>query len=208
MLQYIGNFVSDRLFTILKGESQKMKTAAFPVLETERLLLRKVTPEDAASMLTYLSDQNVMQHMGLEPFQSISDALDEIAWYESIVKDRTGMRWGITLKEDGQVIGSCGFLNYVSKHHRIEIGTELSRDYWHQGIASEALQAVIHYGFNNLEIQRLEALIEPANYASQKLFERQGFMKEGLLRSYEYTCGKFDDLYMYSLLKHEVSLKE
>lgn len=185
-----------------------MNATAFPVLETERLLLRKVTADDAASMLSYLSDQHVTQHMGLAPFQTIADALDEIAWYESIVTEGTGIRWGITLKEEGQVIGSCGFLNRVAKHRRMEIGTELSRDYWHQGIASEALQAVIRYVFNNLEVQRMEALIEPANLASQKLFERHGFMKEGLLRSYEYTCGKYDDLYMYSLLKRDFNAEE
>ncbi|WP_413361949.1 GNAT family N-acetyltransferase [Lysinibacillus sp. 3P01SB] len=183
-----------------------MKITTFPTLETERLILRRVTKEDAASMLLYLSDKDVMRHIGLEPFQTTNDALEEIAWYDSIVKDGTGIRWGITLKEEGKVIGSCGFLNRVAKHRRIEIGTELSRDYWHRGIAREALHAVIHYGFQHMDIQRIEALIEPANLASQKLFERQGFTKEGLLRSYEYTCGKYDDLFMYSLLAKDLNL--
>ena len=184
----------------------KTEGSTFPTLETERLVLRNVTKEDAASMLTYLSDEAVVRHMGLEPFQSVEDVLDEIAWYGSIVSDGSGMRWGITLKGHGEVIGSCGFLNRVAKHHRSEIGIELSRNHWHQGIASEALLAVVHYGFGDMNIQRIEALIEPANIASQKLFERQGFIKEGLLRSYEYTCGKYDDLYMYSLLKPDWQL--
>ena len=116
------------------------------------------------------------------------------------------MRWGITLKGHGEVIGSCGFLNAIVKHHRSEIGIELNRNHWHQGIAGEALQVVSRYGFMHMNIQRIEALIEPANIDSQKLFERQGFIKEGLLRSYEYTCGKYDDLYMYSLLKPDWQL--
>jgi [ribosomal protein S5]-alanine N-acetyltransferase len=178
----------------------------FPLIETERLILREATKADAKDMLIYLSDPEVVKHMGLEPFQSIEDACDEIAWYESIVKNGTGIRWGITRKDDNQVIGSCGFLNRVPKHYRTEVGFELSKEYWGQGIAREALEAVVKFGFEYLELERIEALIEPANLPSQKLVERSGFQKEGLLRHYEYTCGKFDDLLMYSILKEDIHI--
>lgn len=176
---------------------------AFPTLETERLILRRVTSSDARSLLKYLSDADVMKYVGLEPFKSIEDALNEIAWYEKIFEEKSGMRWGITLKEKNEVIGSCGFLNYVAKHNRSEIGIELSKDYWGNGLACEAFKAVIQYGFDALKLHRIEALIEPENKPSQKLAEKQGFLREGLLRQYEYACGKYDDLYMYSLLKQE-----
>lgn len=179
------------------------KLTPFPSIETERLILREVTKNDAESLLAYLSDQQVTRHMGLDPFVSAEDALDEIDWYQSIFDDGTGMRWGITIKEEDRVIGSCGFLNMSQKHRRAEIGFELSREYWGNGIAGEALEAVIAYGFSQLELNRIEALIEPANSPSQRLVERNGFMREGLLRDYEYTQGKFDDLYMYSALKRE-----
>lgn len=177
---------------------------AMPIIETSRLLLREVTNEDATDMLSYLSDRDVVKHMGLEPFQTVEDALDEISWYQSIFKDGSGIRWGITLKESRKVIGSCGFLNRNSKHHRAEIGFELSKEYWGKGIASEAMEAVLKFGFNHYSFERIEALIEPANAPSQKLVEKQGFKREGLLRHYEFTCGKFDDLYMYSILKDDL----
>lgn len=179
------------------------KLDEFPIIETDRLILREVTEKDADSLLSYLSDEEVTRHMGLAPFTSPEDALDEIGWYQSIFENGTGMRWGITLKEKSHVIGSCGFLNMSKKHHRAEIGFELSREYWGKGIAGEALQAVVAYGFTNLNLNRIEALIEPANSPSQKLVEKTGFLREGLLRDYEYTQGKFDDLYMYSILKRE-----
>lgn len=144
-----------------------------------------------------------MKHYGLEPFTAVEDALNEISWYKSILNKRSGIRWGITLKEQDDVIGSCGFLNRVHDHYRTEIGYELARDYWGNGIANEALGAVIKYGFTHFNVRRIEALIEPANAASQKINKKHGFIKEGLLRSYEFTCGKFDDLYMYSLLKQD-----
>jgi len=148
----------------------------FPIIKTKRLILREIVAEDAGNILKYLSDKEVMKHYGLEPFTTVEDALNEIAWYQSILNEKSGIRWGITLKEQDDIIGSCGFLNRVHNHCRAEIGYELSKDYWGNGIA---------------------------NAASQKLIKKNGFIKEGLLRSYEFTCGKFDDLYMYSLLKQD-----
>ena len=149
----------------------------FPAIKTKRLILREIVAEDASNILKYLSDKEVMKHYGLEPFTTVEDALNKIAWYQSILNEKSGIRWGITLKEQDDIIGSCGFLNRVHNHCRAEIGYELSKDYWGNGIA---------------------------NAASQKLIKKNGFIKEGLLRSYEFTCGKFDDLYMYSLLKQDV----
>ncbi len=65
------------------------------------------------------------------------------------------------------------------------------------------MEAIIGYGFEHMNFQRIEALIEPPNLSSQKLVEKLGFIREGLLKNYEFTCGKFDDLYMYSLLKQD-----
>ncbi|MFC4408982.1 GNAT family N-acetyltransferase [Chungangia koreensis] len=181
-----------------------IKIIEFPVLETERLRLRKVTEQDAPYLMEYLSDDEVMKHYGLEPFESIEEAISEIQWYDSLLEEQTGIRWGISLKDDEQIIGSVGFHRYVHQHHRVEIGFELSKAYWGKGIAGEALSAILTYGFETFPIQRIEALIEPENLASQKLVEKHGFIREGLLRKYEYTRGKYDDLYMYSLLKDDV----
>ncbi|MFJ7935801.1 GNAT family N-acetyltransferase [Sporosarcina sp. NPDC096371] len=175
----------------------------FPIIETKRLILRQVTLDDAADMFHYLSDQDVVKPMGLDPFQTVKDVWDEIKWYTAIYEEGTGIRWGITLKDSGKVIGSCGFLNRIPKHYRAEVGYEVSKDYWGQGIASEALEAVVQYGYYHLQLERIEALIEPANVPSQKLVEKQGFKKEGLLRHYEFTRGKFDNLYMYSIIKRD-----
>ncbi|MBT2641906.1 GNAT family N-acetyltransferase [Bacillus sp. ISL-41] len=178
-------------------------TDAFPILETERSVLRKVEKDDANSILKYMSNEKVMKFYGLQPFKTINDALDEISWYQSIQNNKTGIRWGITLKEQGVVIGSCGFHNIVSQHFRTEIGFELSKEQWGKGIALEAVEATISHGFQHMNFQRIEALIEPLNGSSQKLVEKLGFIKEGLLRNYEFTRGKFDDLYIYSLLKQD-----
>ncbi|KIL53071.1 GNAT family N-acetyltransferase [Jeotgalibacillus campisalis] len=178
----------------------------FPDIETDNFRLREVTKNDAKDLFVYLSDEDVVNHMGLAPAKQVEDTLDEINWYKSIFQDGTGIRWGITRKNEGRVIGSCGFLNIAHSHSRAEIGFEVHKEYWGKGVAGEALQAVLGYGFDQLGFERIQALIEPENIASQKLVEKHGFKREGLLRHYEYTQGKFDDLYMFSLLKEEHKL--
>ncbi|MCI4140026.1 GNAT family N-acetyltransferase, partial [Bacillus vallismortis] len=79
-------------------------------METKRLILREVKVEDAKDMLLYLSDQDVVKPIGLEPFETTSDVCTEITWYNSIYERGTGIRWGITRNDSGIVIGSCGFL--------------------------------------------------------------------------------------------------
>lgn len=180
-----------------------MAGKVFPRLETERLVLREVKREDAGSVFHYLSDPEVMKHYGMVPMVEVSEAVEEIDWYRRIFDEGTGIRWGITLKGTDKVIGSCGFLEYSSRHARTEVGLELSKDYWRSGLMTEALAAVIQYGFTHLDLMRMQALIEPENIASRKLFEKLGFLQEGLLRKYERTNGLFDDVYMYALLKDE-----
>lgn len=144
---------------------------AFPILETERLILREATEEDAKDMFVYLSDQLVIKHMGISACETPEEVLGEIEWYKSIYKNGTGMRWGITLKDSGKVIGSCGFLNRNPKHYRCEVGYELSREHWGKGIANEALERVLQFGFEHLELERIEALIEP------KIFRPRSWLK-------------------------------
>ncbi|WP_214769579.1 GNAT family protein [Exiguobacterium sp. s39] len=175
----------------------------FPTLKTDRLFLREVLPEDATSVLAYLSDEHVVKQMGLAAFQSEADALEEIDWYASIRRESSGIRFGIALQEDDVIIGSCGFLNQAERHQRAELGFELSPAYHGQGIAKEAAFAVIEYGFTELSLNRIEALVLPENTASQRLLERLGFQREGLLRQYEKTRSQFDDLYMYSILRSD-----
>ncbi len=176
-------------------------TKTFPVLETERLFLREMMYEDSPDILSYLSDTEVMKYYGMAPFKNIDEAREEISWYKEIYSLGSGIRWGITIKGSSTIIGSCGFHDWNKRHFRAEIGVELSRNYWRTGIMSEALTEILSYGFHHMGLKRIQALIEPENEASQKLFEKMGFQKEGLLRSYEFTVGKFDDLYMFAKIK-------
>lgn len=180
----------------------------FPIIETERLILTEIKKEHAEDMFQYLSDPEVMKYYGISPFTTIQDALGEMDWYNQIRLAKKGIRWGVSLKESNQIIGSCGFLNWEQKHFRADIGAELSREHWGKGIMSEVFQAILSYGFQRMNLERIQAIIEPLNIASQKLAEKNGFVNEGLLRKYEYGDGKFDDLFMYSILREEFQIKK
>lgn len=178
--------------------------AEFPLITTKRLLLREATIADAADMFVYLSDTEVTTPMALVPYTSANDVFnEEIAWYKAVFKEGTGIRWVITKKDSDVVIGSCGFLNMSQEHHRAELGFELNKTYWGQGIASEAVAAVVDYGYSRLNLNRIEAIVDPSNRSSQKVLEKHGFIKEGLLRHYEYNFGEFSDVFMYALIKEE-----
>ena len=179
------------------------KMRIFPVIKTSRLVLRELTIEDAAVLHTYWSDPEVLEYLSLEPFANIQESMDMIDILKKLYGDNQGARWVITAKDSGKVLGTCGFHNLKSEHCRIEIGYELGKEYWRQGIMTEALQAIIRYGFATMKYNRIEAFVNFGNIKSQKILEKNGFKLDGLLREYEFNRGKFVDQYCYSLLKSE-----
>ncbi|MER3114496.1 GNAT family N-acetyltransferase [Bacillus altitudinis] len=176
---------------------------SFPTIHTESLILKQATITDAEDMHIYLSNETVCRYMGIDAHETIEDTKGEINWYDNIFKEQTGIRWGISLKNNPTIIGSCGFLNLEKQHLRTEIGYELHHDHWRKGIMKEAITAVLRYGFQEMNLNRIEALIDPQNITSVKLLEQFNFVREGLLREYEYSKGKFDDVLMYGLLNKD-----
>lgn len=116
---------------------------------------------------------------------------------------RQGIRWAITRKEDDKVLGTCGFHNVKAEHSRAEMGYELGKEFWGQGVMQESLTAILDYGFNTLQYNRIEAFVNAGNCKSTRILAKMGFSLDGLLREYEFACGKFVDQYCYSLLKSE-----
>ncbi len=136
--------------------------AQFPALETPRLTLRQIVPGDAEALFAMFSDPAVMEFYGDPPHRSLEDSRDLIQrqqWYAR----HEGIRWGVTLKGENIVIGSCGFFLFDEEFRRAEMGFELARAYWRQGIMREALGAIITYAFANTELHRIEAVVNGAN---------------------------------------------
>jgi ribosomal-protein-alanine N-acetyltransferase len=179
------------------------KMSDFPVIHTERLTLRKPTYDDVRPLLELTQDEEAMLYYGMEPFKEEKQSRDEIDWFLKIWKEGTGTRWIITLKGEDDFIGEIGFFEYEKKHRRAEIGYKQSRKFWRKGYMTEALVGMLDYMYDNIDLNRVEALVDPRNEGSLRLIERQGFQRDGLLRSYEFERGAFVDLYMLSFLRED-----
>ncbi|HEU4716770.1 MAG TPA: GNAT family N-acetyltransferase [Bacteroidia bacterium] len=172
----------------------------FPVLETERLILRRVEPADVAEMFVLRSDRQLMKFIPRPVAQSPDDALALIhSMAEGIAKNEM-INWGMVLKSSGKVIGTVGFFRMKPEHFRAEIGYMLHGDFHGTGIMQEALVKAIAFGFQSMKLHSIEAVVDPANIASIRLLERNGFVREAYFRENEFFDGKFLDSAVYSLL--------
>ncbi len=171
----------------------------FPVLHTDRLDLVEITPAHATDLFAIFTDKRVTEYYTVVPLREEKDILPVIDRFRSQYCNRQGIRWGIALKGQQRLIGSIGF-QYFTTGHKAGIVYALSPGYWGQGYISEALKAVLQFGFDELEIRRIEAEVMPGNTASDKVLMRNGFQHEGLLRQWLQWNGKYYDMDMYSVL--------
>jgi ribosomal-protein-alanine N-acetyltransferase len=175
----------------------------FPVLETKRLVLRELSENDCSTLYKIYSDENILKYYGVEAFSSESDAINLISAYNEKLKSNQSIRWGIELKETGELIGTCGFHLINSKHRRAELGYELLPKFWRNKYSSEALIKIIDFAFNELCLIRIGAIVFLENDASLNLLYSLGFRREGLLRDYMTQYEKSYDVFVLSLTKKE-----
>ena len=172
----------------------------FPVLETERLILKAISMEFVDDIFRQRSKKEVMQYIARPLLQSKSDAQDLIKNYEFLFEQNITISWAIVLKEKSQMIGTVGFPRVNKDNHRGEVGYSLDTDYWYKGYMNEALKRVLAYGFEELHFHSIEAMIHPDNKSSSDLVKKHGFVKEAYFKQYTYFDGKFLDVEVYSLL--------
>lgn len=174
---------------------------SFIPLETERLVLRKITLDDKENVFAYFSDDEVTRYFGIENFTKLEEAEHIINAFNEGFEKKQAIRWGIALKDTNELIGSIGFHNISKNNSRVEVGYEITRKEWNKGYATEALRAVIEFLFNEVGFNRIGATIRPENVASQQLVKKLGFQEEGTLQDYQFNRGSYYDLIMFSLLK-------
>lgn len=175
-----------------------------PELHTERLWLRKLRKQDSAAIFQVWSDPAVTKYMNIESMHSKEDAEEMIELLDECSQNEEGFRFAIIEKSSGKIIGSCGFNNWqLEGAFRGEIGYELASSHWRQGFMTEAVTKVLNFGFTTMELNRIEALVDPRNDASAKLLSSLSFTCEGILRQLQYTSTGYKDMQMHSLLFEE-----
>lgn len=158
----------------------------FPRLETESLILREITMADAEWYLDHFSRREIVRGQGFPAPKGMNGAREELQLhFVDLFKNRNGFRWGIEKKGEEGLIGSCGYYKWLKPDGRqAEIGYDLSPQYWGQGIMTEALTAIIDFGFGRMKLNRIELLALPGNERSIGLAKKLGFKKEGVLREH------------------------
>ncbi|MGG0486491.1 GNAT family protein [Priestia aryabhattai] len=178
----------------------------FPELETKRLILRKIVEEDAPEILSCFSDGDVLRYYGQQSLESIDQVKEIIKNFSKGYEEKQLIKWGIQLKGNGKLIGTVGFQEWSSEHKKANISYALFPEYWNKGYATEAVYEAISYGFNELQYNRMGAIVFTQNSGSIALLSKVGFKKEGTLREYMYQDGIPFDTYVYSLLRGEAKI--
>lgn len=172
----------------------------FPVLETERLILRQLAPDDAKDLFEYFSQDQVMEYYDLETFKTLDDAQRIIHHFNSEFEKGKGFRWALQLKSEDKVIGTCGYHNWHREHFRAEIGYELNPQFWRQSYMKEAILPILTYGFESMGLHRVDAFTDPANISSEKLLSSLNFREEGILKDYFFEKGRFVEAKIFGLI--------
>jgi ribosomal-protein-alanine N-acetyltransferase len=177
--------------------------SSFPVLTTERLTLRKLLMADAEDVLVFRGDAYVQRYNSV-PITTIREAEEQIIDAHAEYGRHEGIPWAVTYTGSDTVLGSFGLHNWSHNHRRAEAGYDLARAYWGQGIATEALRAILHFGFTEMSLHRIYAGTIADNHESVRLLERLGFTREGTRRESSWEeDGTFHDSAIYGLLLQE-----
>jgi len=173
----------------------------FPNLETNRLNLRRLNLLDSNEILALRSNPEIMKFIPRPLITTKEEAIEFISVMDTNVNNNNVVNWAITTKEEDKLIGMIGFYRMKPENYRAEVGYILLEEFHGQGIITEALERIIQFGFDEMKLNSIEAVIDPENYGSEKVLLKNNFVKEGHFKEHTFFEGKFLDSVFYSLLK-------
>lgn len=180
-----------------------------PVIETDRLILRKIVKSDSADIYEYCKRYEVSRFLLWSPHRDEEYTRRYVAYLQTRYRFGSFYDWGIELKRNGKMIGTCGFTSFNTDNNSAEIGYVLNNEYWGQGIAAEAASKVIEFGFDALRLNRIEAKYMVGNERSRKVMEKIGMSFEGIARESVFVKSKYVSVGVCSILREEYeNLKE
>jgi [ribosomal protein S5]-alanine N-acetyltransferase len=175
----------------------------YPILETSRLKMRKLSRFDAQAIFEVRNDYQVTKYNIVDAYTNIEQARNLIRNIQSEYVERKTIRWGITVKPNDKIVGMVGFNYWDRNDHRAAIGFDLRQDHWRKSFMTEAVREVIRFGFQNMGLNRIEADASIYNVGSVMLLQNIGFTQEGIQREQYYEDGNYHDLVLFALLKRE-----
>lgn len=176
----------------------------FPTLETRRCRLRRLTHADAPALVSIFGNPDVLRYMNDPAVDTPEKAAELVDWMNGHFDSGHAVRWGITLKEQGDaVIGTCGFHYYDRDNRHADIGYDLHPAYWGQGLMTEVVHTLVNWCFVELDLHRIQADCTAGNIASERVLLKVGFTHEGTWRERDFEHGRFVDIRQFGLLARE-----
>ena len=175
----------------------------FPEIETKRLILRRFGIADALGYLELRSNEEAMRYMDRPYFDTKEEAKEAIKKMHQEFRNKEGIWWALADKRNNKFMGYVGFKDINQKDKSAEIGYVLHPDYWASGWMTEAVDAVLDFVFNELNLHRVAGNINPSNEASRGILLKFGFQREAYFREDYYFAGEFLDSEIYGLLASE-----
>ncbi len=176
---------------------------SFPVLKTDRLILRSFEIEDAPYLFSMRTDDKVMQYVDSTRPKKLKDTEEKIVQMKNDFDHKKGISWAITSKKSNKVIGYAGLWRLWKEHLRAEIGYLLHPEFWGHGIMFEALTIILTFSFQKLQLHSIEANVNEQNIVSMTLLRRLGFQKEAFFRENYYFEGRFLNSVIFCLLEQD-----
>ncbi len=174
-----------------------------PTLGTERLLLRPMKVSDCFDMYDYAKRQSVTRYLTWSPHYDIEYTKEYLQYIVNHYRLGDFYDWAVVLRDEGRMIGTCGFTRFHFQNDAAEVGYVLNPDYHGKGYATEAVRAVLSFGFENLHLHRIEAKYIVGNDASRKVMEKCGMKFEGVRRGEMLIKGAYRDIGVCAVLKEE-----
>lgn len=174
---------------------------AMPVLKTPRLLVRPPQMSDAADLFTYAQDEEMCRYVLWDAHGSLRDSREALRGIMRRNHQGYPGTFAIELKSEGRMIGTIGFQWIDPENKSCELGYSVARRLWGHSLAAEALEAVVRYAFEQLDLNRIEARHDVLNPASGRVLVKAGFQDEGLARQSMMIRGRQADMRRYALLR-------
>lgn len=171
----------------------------FPTIIGSTFILRQINTYDIDNIYFGLSNPEVIKYYGVN-YDSLSQTQQQMEWFRELEETETGIWWVIVNIKNDDFYGAIGLNNLNKIHRKAEIGFWLLPNFWGKGIMSGALKLITNYAFKDLNLHRIEAMVETENINSKKLLQKLNFSFEGTFVDYEIKNESFISIDVYAKL--------
>ncbi len=176
---------------------------SFPELQSERLVFRKINLEDVEDIFKIYSDPEVAKYDWYNPIDKLEKAISIINGYNEDFDEKEEITWGVARKSDNKIIGYCCLGDFDDNSRRCEIGYGFIRDEWNNGYGTEAVNTLVKFGFEAMNLNRIEATVTLGNDASIRVLKKCKFTREGIFRQRTFMKGEFVDDVILAIVRKD-----